>query len=158
MLAPACMAQGQPVPRRPRGIYAVVNIEDNIKQQQKANPSITTAALNAFINNLYRDLLSNPAISGLTLQVHWDTLNPNPPSAANPYNWSYVDDAFAQVSAWDAQNPAQIPKTIQLVGGLSIAHMDVGSASLLRPVVSIPNTGSFDHVQQSDLRSFRGRR
>jgi len=115
MLAPACMAQGQPVPRRPRGIYAVVNIEDNIKQQQKANPSITTAALNAFFNNLYRDLLSNPAISGLTLQVHWDTLNPNPPSAANPYNWSYVDDAFAQVSAWDAQNPAQIPKTIQLI-------------------------------------------
>jgi uncharacterized protein (TIGR03437 family) len=93
----------------------VVNVEDNIKQQQKANPTISAAALNAYFNNLYQDLLGNPAISGLTLQVHWDTLNPNPPAAANPYDWSYVDDAFAQISAWDAQNPGLTPKTIQLI-------------------------------------------
>ena len=115
VLAPALVAQAQQPPRRPRGIYAVVNIEDTINQQRKANPSTTAAALNAYFNNLYQDLLGNPAISGLTLQVHWDTLNPNPPTAANAYDWSYVDDAFNQVSAWSVQNPAQTPKTIQLI-------------------------------------------
>ncbi len=114
-LAPALIAQGQTTPRRPRGIYAVVNIEDNINQQRKANPSITPDALNGFFNNLYQDLLGNLAVSGLTLQVHWDTLNPNPPSAANPYDWSYVDDAFAQASVWNTRNPARAPKTIQLI-------------------------------------------
>jgi uncharacterized protein (TIGR03437 family) len=108
----ALLAQGQTSPRRPRGIYAVVNVTDNINQQQKANPSVD---LNAFFNNLYQQLLGNPAISGLTLQVHWDTLNPNPPAASNAYDWSLVDDAFNQVSAWNAQNLAQSPKTIQLI-------------------------------------------
>jgi len=112
VLAPALVMPGQTSPRRPRGIYAVVNVTENINQQQKANPS---ADLNAYFNNLYQQLLGNPAISGLTLQVHWDTLNPNPPSAANPYDWSLVDDAFNQVSAWDAQNLALSPKTIQLI-------------------------------------------
>src|SRR5216684_2601053 len=88
VLAPALGAQGQTSPRRPRGIYAVVNIAENINQQLKANPSTD---LNAYFNNLYQQLLGNPAISGLTLQVHWDTLNPNPPAASNPYDWSFVD-------------------------------------------------------------------
>jgi hypothetical protein len=115
-LAPDLGAQPiQPAPRRPRGIYAVVNIEDNVNQQHKANPSITPAELNAYFENLYQDLLNNPAISGLTLQVHWDTLNPNPPAATNAYGWSFVDDAFAQASMWNVQNPAKAPKTIQLI-------------------------------------------
>src|SRR5690242_5032558 len=84
VLAPALVSPGQTSPRRPRGIYAVVNVTENINQQQKANPS---ADLNAYFNTLYQQLLANPAISGLTLQIHWDTLNPNPPSAANPYDW-----------------------------------------------------------------------
>jgi len=110
--APALLAQ---TARRPRGVYAVVNVEDNINTQTKANPSITTAALDASFSTLYQGLLGNPAISGLTLQVHWDTLNPNPPGASNAYFWNYVDDAFAQAAAWDAQNPTQAPKTIQLI-------------------------------------------
>src|ERR1035438_8500047 len=83
-------------PRIPRGIYAVVKTEDLISQQQQANPSITTAQLDAYFNSLYQDLLSNPAVSGLTLQVHWDRLNPNPPAAANAYDWSLVDEAVPQ--------------------------------------------------------------
>jgi uncharacterized protein (TIGR03437 family) len=47
--------------------------------------------------------------------VHWDTVNPNPPSAGNAYFWDYVDDAFAQSAAWDAQNPSGTPKTVQLI-------------------------------------------
>ena len=93
----------------------MVNIEENVNQQKKANPSIAPVELNAYFDNLFQDLLNNPAISGLTLQVHWDTLNPNPPTATNPYDWSYVDDAFNQASAWNVQNPAKLPKTIQLI-------------------------------------------
>ena len=67
MLAPALVAQVQPAqPRRPRGIYAVVNVEDGINQEQNANPAITTAQLDAYFNNYYQGLLNNPAIAGLT--------------------------------------------------------------------------------------------
>src|SRR5580658_27938 len=99
LFSPAILAQQ--TPRRPRGIYAVVNVEEAIAQQQTSNPSITQAALDAYFNTFYQGLLADPAISGLALQVHWDTLNPNPPGASNSYFWNYVDDAFAQVSAWD---------------------------------------------------------
>jgi hypothetical protein len=113
LMASALVAQT--TPRRPRGIYAVVNVEDNINQQQKANPSITTTQMDAYFNTFYQGLLSNPAISGLTLQVHWDTLNPNAPTSAAPYFWNYLDDAFAQVAVWGNGNPTQAPKTIQLI-------------------------------------------
>lgn len=113
LLAPALTVQAQPA--RPRGIYAIVNVEDNINTQIKANPSITTAQLDASFNSLYQALLADPAVSGLALQVHWDTLNPNPPSSPAAYLWNYVDDAFTQAEAWNTQNPAQTPKTIQLL-------------------------------------------
>src|SRR5580693_9235271 len=113
LVVPSSVAQQ--TPRRPRGIYAVVNVEDGINQQQKANSSVTTAQLDAYFDTLYQSLLADPAISGLTLQVHWDTLNPNPPGSANAYLWNYVDDAFAQVAAWNTQNPGQIAKTVQLI-------------------------------------------
>jgi uncharacterized protein (TIGR03437 family) len=111
-LAPALLAQN---PRRPQGIYAVVDTENLINLQQQANPSITATQLETYFVGLYQVLLSNPAVSGLTLQVHWDRLNPNAPPAANAYDWSLVDDAFAQATAWDAQNPGQPPKTIQII-------------------------------------------
>ena len=108
------MAQSQPAPRRPRGIYALVNIKENINNQQNANPSITTAQLETYFVKLYQDLLSNPAVSGLVIYENWGMLNPNPPTDANPYDWSLLDDAFNQAEAWDAQNPAKASKTIQL--------------------------------------------
>ena len=97
--------------RRPRGIYAVVRVEQYIKQFQNSN----TSKLYSQFDTLYQSLLSNPAIAGLTLQVQWDTLNSNPPTAANAYDWSSVDDAFAQASAWNTQNPTSTGKTIQLI-------------------------------------------
>src|SRR5580698_4435323 len=112
MLAPSLNAQ---TPRRPRGIYAVVDTATVINQQQQANPAITAAQLDTYFDNLYGGLLNDPAVSGLTLQVHWDTLNPNSPASANPYAWNIVDDAFAQAAAWNGQNPTQAPKTIQLI-------------------------------------------
>jgi len=44
LLAPPLLAQSDP--RRPRGIYAIVNVEENIKKEQVANPSVTPAELN----------------------------------------------------------------------------------------------------------------
>jgi hypothetical protein len=85
--------------RRPRAIYTVVDTENLINLQQQANPSTTTAQLYAYFNSLYLALLSNPAVSGLTLQVHWDRPNPNAPPAANAYDWTLVDDAFNQAAA-----------------------------------------------------------
>jgi len=111
-LAPGLLAQ---TPRVPRGIYAVVDTESLINQLPPTNSPITTAQIDAYFNSLYQALLSDPAVSGLTLQVHWDRLNPNAPPAANAYAWNIVDDAFNQAAAWDAQNPAQAPKTIQLI-------------------------------------------
>ncbi len=110
VLAPALTAQV-----RPRGIYAVVNVEDEIGALLTADPSITVAQLDAGFNSFYQELLSNPAIAGLALRPHWDTLNPNPPGAPNTYYWNLVDDAFNQAAVWNAQNPAQAPKTIQLI-------------------------------------------
>jgi hypothetical protein len=100
VLTPALVAQA---PRRPRGIYAVVPVEDIINQ----NSSLTPAQLDAYFDSFYQGLLADPAISGLALQVHWYTLNPNAPPAANAYDWNSVDDAFAQA--------ASAKKTIQLI-------------------------------------------
>jgi hypothetical protein len=72
LLGPAIVAQAQP--RRARGIYAVVNIEDAINAQTKANPSVMTAQLDASFDSLYQGLLANAAVSGLTLQ---DSSPPN---------------------------------------------------------------------------------
>jgi uncharacterized protein (TIGR03437 family) len=100
------------VPRRPRGVYAVVDIESLINQQAASQ---TAAEMDTYFNSLYRNLLGNTAIAGLTLQAHWDRLNPNTPPASNAYSWNVIDDAFAQVAVWNNENPTQPPKTIQLI-------------------------------------------
>ncbi len=91
MLAPVLAAQ---TARRPRGVYTVVNIESALNQQTN-------------LSSFFQGLLADPAISGLTLQVHWDTLNPNAPPAARAYDWSSLDAAFAQASS--------AKKTVQLI-------------------------------------------
>jgi len=90
-------------PRRPLGVYAKLDLSDVIK----SNPD---AEWNAYLNCLYWQLLDNPAISGLTLNVRWDLVNTN----SGAYNWSYVQDAFNQVSIWNTDNP-NAQKTIQLI-------------------------------------------
>lgn len=110
IVAPALFGQ-----RRPRGIYAGINIQEQVKGQQTANPSITPAQLEAYLVNLYQELIGNPAVSGMVIYETWARLNPNAPPAANAYDWSYLDDAFTAAAAWSLQNPAAAPKTIQLV-------------------------------------------
>src|ERR1700684_3879620 len=75
-------------PLKPRGIYAVVNLEQNIAQEAMATPPVTSpTGLEGYFDYLYQELLENPAISGLAIQVHWDTLAANPPTAAGPDGW-----------------------------------------------------------------------
>jgi len=112
-LAPPLVAQ--PAPRRPQGIYAVVNVQENIKKEQAANASVTPAELKAYFINLYQDLLGNSAVAGLALWVNWNALNPNSPGTADAYDWTYLDDAFNQASAWNTRNPTQAP-------GAQVAH------------------------------------
>ncbi len=102
VLAPALLAQA---PRTPRGIYAKVNITDTANQPQTG--PCTNPDWDAYFNCLYQGLLANPVIAGLEIQVHWDTVNPNPPGAADSYFWNHVDDAFAQASSAN--------KTVQLI-------------------------------------------
>ena len=67
-------------------------------------------------SQFYQSLLTNEAVAGLALQVHWDTVNPNPPDGLKkPYLWNYVDDAFRVAKAWNDANPGATPKTIQLI-------------------------------------------
>ena len=118
MRTPNAVGHPPASPNIPVGIYAVVPVEAVVAQQQKANPSITQAQLNSYLITLYTELLSNPAVSGLTLQIHWDTLNPNAPEDANPYVWDFVDDAFSSAFQWNLNNPyttAPSPKTVQLI-------------------------------------------
>ena len=110
---------GATPPRVPRGIYAVVRIEEVLTKGYGSNPGYgdvpdPTPAVNSYLKTFYDFLLNNPAVSGLALQVHWDTLNPNPPGDANAYSWDYVQDAFDRVENWNTKNPDNL-KTIQLI-------------------------------------------
>jgi len=101
-------------PRRPRGIYSVVDIDGHIVVEQKKDPYITAADLHAFFTGHYANVLANPAISGLTLQVGWARLNPAPPSSPAQFDWSYLEDAFHAIETWNDANSDQPPKTVQI--------------------------------------------
>ena len=113
LLFPPAKAQTTPV-RHPQGVYSFFIVDGIAQAQQTANPSITSAQLHAYMQNLYASALNNPAVSGLALDNTWRTLNPNPPSDPQPYDLSWLDDAFSTVAAWNAKNPSKTPKTIML--------------------------------------------
>jgi len=108
-LAPALTAQ----PRSPQGVYAIINIYEYTEQYQKMqSPPMT---LEQYLTEQYHDVLQNPAVSGLAIWVKWSLVNPHAPGAADAYDWRWIDDAFAEVSSWNSENPDKAPKTIQLV-------------------------------------------
>jgi len=141
-LAPALMAatvkDPPPQPRRPRGIYADVGIDAEIKRNNWTKASSTQ--LESDFKGLYKDLLGNPAVSGIVLYETWARLNPNPPTPStgssvspianqepetmakrvgpaplDPYDWTLIDDLFSEAAAWNSKNPTKAQKTIQLV-------------------------------------------
>jgi hypothetical protein len=89
-----------PPPRIPTGIYAVVPVEE-------ASVVLGTTNLTSLYSN---DLLTNDAVAGLALQIHWNTLNPS----SGTYSWDYLKDAFDSVHDWNAAHPSK-QKTIQLL-------------------------------------------
>jgi len=113
LLVPILMAQS-----RPRGIYAVASVENEIAALDP-NKTLSQEQLDAGFDGFYQGLLEDPAIAGLALQVHWDTVNPNSPNPHGllkvPYFWNYVDDAFSEAALWNQQHPLTAPKTIQLI-------------------------------------------
>ena len=86
-------------PRAPEGIYAKIDISDYIAENNLQPQGDDDA-----FARVYNNMLGDPAISGLALQVHWDWAQPDP--FAGP-NWGYVDVAFNRAAAWG--------KTIQLI-------------------------------------------
>jgi hypothetical protein len=107
----ASAARAQSGPRRPRGIYAVVDVESQVTLWEQKDPGITETELAADFASLYSQLLTNQAISGLAIQVHWDRLNPYPQYYDQPYDWSFLQPAFDAIQT----NPAFSAKTIQLI-------------------------------------------
>ena len=118
-------------PRSPLGIYAIVNVGEytdryNNDQSHPAGPATLAdpcAPVNdASVTNtesyfvcLYKNLLKNTAVSGIELTESWAQLNPNPPGSSKDYDWSLIDDLFAQVSNWNSKHSTFPPKTVQLV-------------------------------------------
>lgn len=98
-LAGSQLAQSQlpPPERAPLGVYAKVSIEDALNSFKN-----DTKGAHGQLRKLFNDLLSNNAISGLTVGRHWDNISlskPNPSKDGPPvifdrYDWSYLDDAF----------------------------------------------------------------
>jgi hypothetical protein len=74
-------------PRTPAGVYAHADIE--LLKKQFAGATDLRKTLRKF----YRELLSNPAISGLTIGAHWDHLQPGP-NFPDGYDFNFLDDVF----------------------------------------------------------------
>lgn len=71
------------------GVQAKIDVETALAGAPGSSPS--TAKLHSYFQSLLAGLLANPAVSGLTVGQHWDTIQ----SSSTTYDWSYLDDAFA---------------------------------------------------------------
>jgi len=97
--------------RKPLGVYAHFDIED----LSNGAPAGTTD-MHAYLRQLYAGLLSDPAVTGITVGQHWDHIQLSDPTGLfahncaggpNGYDWSYLDDAFMEARA--------AHKTVQLI-------------------------------------------
>ena len=89
--------------RRPLGVYAKVDVETAIAGYPGSGTP-ATAQLHSYFQGLLASLLSDPAISGVTIGQRWDNMQP---TSATAYDWSYIDDAFNAATA--------VGKTVQLI-------------------------------------------
>jgi hypothetical protein len=105
--APQSHAQRPQSVRTPLGVYAHISIEDALNAYKGATPA-TSEDLHRYMQKTFTGLLTDPAISGLTVGQHWDHIQPDDPfcvftnsCADGPggYDWSYLDDAFAAANA-----------------------------------------------------------
>ena len=88
-------------PRAPVGIIAKVDVAD----QKSKHPNDTGLA------QLYHDLLANPAVSGVSVSVHWEDI---PYVAANgTYDWTDGDPSTLGAAFTEAEKYSP-PKTVQV--------------------------------------------
>ncbi len=97
---PALRAAPGPKVRKPLGIYAKIDIEDAILAYK--GPA---SGLHDSLRQTYAGLLSDPAISGITVGRRWDNIQVSDPlcilqhsclAGPDGYDWSYLDDVFAE--------------------------------------------------------------
>ncbi|HEV7924858.1 MAG TPA: hypothetical protein VGR14_05860 [Verrucomicrobiae bacterium] len=106
-------AAAQPVPlRQPVGVYARPDIDGCVAHPNQGSNTSTDECL----SNQITALLSDPAISGVSAFVNWNDISLTIPtnSLVGTNDWSILDDIFGAVAQWNADNPTNIPKTIQL--------------------------------------------
>jgi hypothetical protein len=96
--------------RGPAGVYAVVLLDGKITDANAAaTPSLTA---DQALTNYFSFLLQNPATSGgLLVIAKWKDLERKEGS----YEWHWLNDAVAAITAWNAANPGAPAKTLQLV-------------------------------------------
>ncbi|HYX30644.1 MAG TPA: hypothetical protein VE863_19060 [Pyrinomonadaceae bacterium] len=97
-----CFVHAQP--RQPAGVYAKVRLNEAVASYTGPPENIHDC-----LRQLYRDLLSNPAIQGLTIGAAWDKIQTSDATYPDGYDFSYLDDAFME-----AHN-ANPPKSVQLI-------------------------------------------
>jgi len=99
--APVFGLAQMPPPRQPVGIYDRLVIQGGTDTQ---------------ISNNIAAALANPAISGILAAMQWSDLNPTSStnSLVGTNDWRTLDDLFNDVEQWNAANPTNPPKTIQL--------------------------------------------
>ena len=94
--------------RKPLGVYAHTDIEAAIQRKPCADAT-TTDDLHTCLRNLYSGLLEDGAVSGITAGAHWDHIQMSDPlcifantcasATEGGYDWSYLDDVFAEANA-----------------------------------------------------------
>lgn len=113
-------AQNAASARSPLGIYVHVDVPDVIKLYggplQDQGCAQTAPDLHTYLRCFYAKLLADSAISGIAAGLHWDQIQLDDPLCAlnhsctvspDGYDWSYVDDIFAEANA--------AHKTVQLI-------------------------------------------
>jgi hypothetical protein len=104
-------------PRQPVGVYLHVDLQHLLREAGKEHAP--QSEKDAFIRSTLTTLLATPAVSGVTLGLRWNTLEPGAPvgcPVARPrcqpsdagYDWNDLDDAFAVVATMPG-------KTLQLI-------------------------------------------
>jgi hypothetical protein len=103
--AAAQYRQGEPGLMRSQnavGVYAHMDVEVAINEYS-GPPNPSTEQLHAYMRGIYAHMFANPAIAGIALGEHWDSIQtrsdgPNG-THMDQFDWSYLDDAFSAARA-----------------------------------------------------------
>ena len=87
--------------RAPLGVYVKVDVQDAINGYN--GPA---SQLHSYLQGLYASLLSDPAISGLTIGADWAKLQPSAGTSSSSFDWTDLDDAFDAAAV--AHKPVQL--------------------------------------------------